>query len=140
MPEKNEMEEEAKVIETNGSISRLEIGENKACQSCHACFKGEGGGMFIMAENSLGAKEGDRVRVEISPRLVLKGSFLIYLMPMIGMILGAFLTSQVTNSEGVKIIGAIGGLVVSFLLIFFYLRKTESPQPFPARIIKIIGQ
>ncbi len=133
------MEEEAKVVELMGKAAKLSIVKSDACGGCQACTKGRGGEMFIVAENSLGAKKGDRVRIEVDPQLVLKGSFFAYLMPIIGLITGTVLTGQVTGSEGMKVLGGIGGFIISSILIYYYFRKSDPKQSFAATITKIFG-
>ena len=134
------MEEEAKVVAVKGKAAHLEIEKSGACDNCNACLRGNGGEMRIIAENSLGAREGDLVRIEINPKIVLKGSFFVYLMPIIGLILGALMAGKITDSEGIELLGGISGFILSSILIYYYLRRGESKEHFAARIIKIFNR
>jgi sigma-E factor negative regulatory protein RseC len=132
------MEEKAVVVEVKGRSARLEIERNSACKTCQACSSGQGRAMFIMVKNEVGAKKGDRVNLEINSTSVLRGAFLIYLLPSLGLILGTLLTSQVTGSVVMEALGSIAGFTISIILVCFYLRKIELKGSFIPRITRIL--
>jgi sigma-E factor negative regulatory protein RseC len=132
------MEEKAVVVEVKGRSVRLEIERNSACKTCQTCSSGQGRAMFIMVKNEVGAKKGDRVNLEINSTSVLRGAFLIYLLPSLGLILGTLLTSQVTGSVVMEALGSIAGFTISIILVCFYLRKIELKGSFIPRITRIL--
>ena len=134
------MQEEATVLEiTNERMAKLEVVKSDACGSCNLCFEGSSGKRFLFADNSLGAKEGDRVRIEIHSAAVAKLSFLVYMIPLIGLVLGALLTGQFTDSEGMTALGSIVGFMIFSVFIYFYLRKTKTKESYVTRITKIFN-
>jgi positive regulator of sigma E activity len=135
------MKEEARVLElTDGGMAKLEVVRSDACKTCNACFEGGSGKRLIFAENSLGAKEGDRVTIEISSAVIAKLSFLIYLLPITGLLLGVALVAQITVSEIMRALGGIAGFTVFSSAVFVYLRKTKPKQSYMTRITKIFNQ
>ena len=92
--------------------------------------------MQITADNSLGAKVGDAVEVWVEPRQVLKGSIVIFLIPLFMMILGYVIGQKISSGhgEGAGILGSVIGLVIAFLLIKWYY-ALKKPVSNPAKIV-----
>jgi len=135
------MKEEGRVIEiTDGGMAKLEVIRSEACKTCNVCFEGSGGNRMIFAENSLGAKEGDRVTIELRSAVIAKLSFLLYLLPITGLLLGVVVVSQITVSEMMRALGGIAGFTVVSLAVFVYLRKTKPKQSYMTRITKILAK
>lgn len=59
-----------------------------ACGSCKACGMTESGERTLEFENTVGARKGDSVEIELDDRLILKGAFIVYLLPLAGLITG----------------------------------------------------
>jgi sigma-E factor negative regulatory protein RseC len=134
------MKEEGRVIEiTDGGMAKLEVVKSNACGSCNVCSEGHSGKRLLFAENSLGAKEGDRVRIEINSTAVVKPLLFVYMIPIIGLLLGALLTGQITDSEGMVVLGGTGGFIAFSIFIYFYLRKTKPKKSYATRITKIFN-
>ena len=134
------MQEEATVVEiTDERMAKLEVVKSEACGSCNLCFEGSSGKRFLFADNSLGAKEGDRVRIEINSAAVAKLSFLVYMIPLIGLVFGVFFAHQITDSEGITALGGIVGFMIFSVFIYFYLRKTKTKESYVTRITKIFN-
>ncbi|MBU4310818.1 SoxR reducing system RseC family protein [bacterium] len=139
------MEEEGIVIEIKGNLAQVEIKRKSACGTCRACTLGTGNTMITEAENPLGARIGQRVKVEISSREILKGAFLIYIFPLLALILGMVLGITITNRLGLKessqTVGLVLGLVflvLSFVLIWRYNKKVKDQSTYRSKIIQII--
>lgn len=68
---------------------------NSACDHCPssgACNIGDDGeNMQVDAINEIGAQVGDRVKVVTSSKLFLQSSFMLYIVPLIGLLIGALL-------------------------------------------------
>ncbi|HEA47210.1 MAG TPA: hypothetical protein ENH97_02230 [bacterium] len=139
------MEEEGRVINLKGDLATVEIERKNACGTCRACALGAGNTMITEAENSLGAKIGQRVRVEISSREILKGAFLIYIFPLLALILGMVLGVTITNrssfKESSQTVGLVLGLVflvLSFILIWRHSKRAKDRSAYRSKIIQII--
>jgi len=140
------LREEGRVINLKGDLATVEIERKSACGTCRACALGTGNTMITEAENPLGAKIGQRVRVEISSRAILRGAFLIYIFPLLALILGMVLGITITNRVGFKessqTVGLVLGLVflvLSFVLIWRYNKRIKDKSAYRSKIIQIIG-
>ncbi|ACL04288.1 positive regulator of sigma E, RseC/MucC [Desulfatibacillum aliphaticivorans] len=82
------------VVGVYGKKVRVKSHRNECCDHCEArdgCrVMGGGKDMFFEVENSLNAQMGDQVKVRVSDKAFLKAIFLVYVIPMIAFIGGAF--------------------------------------------------
>jgi sigma-E factor negative regulatory protein RseC len=72
-------------------------------------------------ENPIGAKVGDNVIVAIEERALLSSIIYMYVLPLIGMVIGAVIVNSLVVHELYVFIGAILGLVLSFQAVKRYL-------------------
>ena len=108
------------VSEKNNQVT-VQIVKGDKCENCNLCSATGPNQMQIVAFNSLGAKVGDMVEVEVPPGKVIGYSFIIFIIPIIMMIVGYFagvaIAKNPSGGEGAGIIGSISGLALSFLII-----------------------
>ena len=79
-----------------------------ACRSCLTSAK-----MESRVVNPVGAEPGDLVKVHLSSANLFTGAAILYLLPVFGLLLGAFTGVWVSPMYGLtEIIGSIGGAVV----------------------------
>jgi sigma-E factor negative regulatory protein RseC len=117
------------------------------CASVGLCQMGDDSrSMLVEALNPLGAQVGDRVRLVTSTRSFLQSSFILYIVPLIALIIGAVAGQQIGLSGMVGIdpnlLAALIGtacLVGSFLFIRFVSRAIPRETYMP-RIIEIIRE
>ncbi len=99
-------------------------GRCKSCGSREACGVSGGGDMQIDLENELGAKVGDCVEISLPTRSLMKLSLLVYLLPILALILGAYLGrlagTEVFHSDSAVISVVFGA--VAMATAFFGLR------------------
>ena len=88
------------------------------CHSCGGC--GAAAQSFtLIAHNSIGAKEGDRVIIESETAPVLKAAMLVYLLPLLGFV-GGFLLSYAIGH--LAVLFGLAGFVLGVLPAFCYNR------------------
>ncbi len=99
----------------------------------------------VDARNLVNAESGDRVKLEISARSVLMASFIVYVVPLIGLFLGYYVFSGMAKIIGyaarADAIGGVAGvtiLVLSFLIARWYDRKLTNEQRFHLEITRIV--
>lgn len=117
--------EEGKVIGLDGNKAVVALQRSKDCEGCKACctLSKDESVMLASVPNTLGVKEGDRVKLEISSSQLLLASLVVYLIPVLflvgGYFLGAFLFSPLllTAEQGTGILTAFLMLIVSFLAV-----------------------
>ena len=63
--------------------AKVVFDRRSACDKCKMCLAASGDKMKVYVEvrNTLGAKEGDRVGVQMSDRFVLRAAFIVYIVP-----------------------------------------------------------
>ncbi len=148
------IEEQAQVVEINGDQLILQAQRQSACGSC-AANKGCGTSLLskvvgrkftrFQADNSINAKIGDTVVVGIPEDALLKGSLVMYIIPILGMLVFAlladyFLTAAMQNRDLIIAVTAIMGLVSGSLLSKWYFASHTSTHLFaPVVLRKIIS-
>ncbi|HLA51329.1 MAG TPA: SoxR reducing system RseC family protein [Thermodesulfobacteriota bacterium] len=89
------IEEQGIVIDVKGGKAFIKTEKGTSCESCVAretCHGTIGTNeVIIEAENRINAKFGDRVVVMVGTATLLKASFILYLGPIAGLILGVVL-------------------------------------------------
>ncbi len=120
------IEEYAVVTACVGNQATLEIERRTACGLCgqkRGCGNATWGKLLghkshaFKAENAIHANVGDSVVVGINEQAMLSSVFLLYIIPMLGMLIGAVLTDIYFNNEFYVMIGATTGLLLSFVLV-----------------------
>ncbi|MGZ8257730.1 MAG: SoxR reducing system RseC family protein [Methylotenera sp.] len=124
------IEEYAIITGRAGNQAALEIERRTACGLCgqkRGCGNATWGKLLghtnhtFNAENPINANVGDSVVVGIEERAILSSVFFLYIVPLIGMLIGAVLADMLLNNEFYVILGAISGLVLGFFGVKGYL-------------------
>ena len=105
------------------STATLEIERKIACGLCgqtRGCGNSIWGKLFahqstaFKAQNRINAKVGDSVIVGINESALLKSALLLYILPLASMLIGAILATQLRDTNGYAMLGALLGLVLGF--------------------------
>ncbi|MCG6937205.1 MAG: SoxR reducing system RseC family protein [Gammaproteobacteria bacterium] len=147
------IEEIAQVIDIKGNNMILQAQRQSACGSC-AANKGCGTSVLskvvgrkftrFQADNSINASVGDTVVVAIPEDAMLKGSLVMYLVPILGMIVISLLADYVLDPalqyrDFVIAVTAFVGLVFGALVARRYFASRSSAHLFtPVVLRKII--
>ena len=147
------IEEHVQVIEIVGKQVILQGQAQSACGSCSAS-KGCGTSVLskvvgrkftrFQVENNINAEVGDTVVVGISENALVKGSVVMYIVPILGMLLLAVLTDSyllVTATSRDLIIAASGilGLILGSLASRWFFLQSSNAQTFtPVVLRKVI--
>ena len=118
------------VTAINGGDAQIRFLRGSACAHCGACLTVGESEMEITLPNSLRAKVGDRVSVDLSPKRVVQASLLAYAVPLALLIGGVLLGSRISDWLGLAL--GVGACAVSFLLLRLVdkrIRKKKSFQP-----------
>lgn len=139
------VKEQGIIKKIKGKKVVIRVQQTSACTHCKSkgscdVSKRE---MLIDVDNNLGAKEGDLVELSVPEGAVLKLSFLIYIMPIIALIIGAFAgwviaESLKTDTTFASIVG--GGLCIglSFYVLKKINKKAEYEEKYFPRMIRIL--
>ena len=147
------IEEQAQVVEIKGNTLFLQAQTQSACGSC-AANKGCGTSLlskvvgrkfsYFQADNSINAIVGDTVVVGISEDALLKGSLVMYIIPIMAMLIFAVLAdysmlADMLHRDLMIAMTAIMGLVFGSLLSRWYFTRESSAHLFaPVVLRKII--
>ncbi|WP_303720966.1 SoxR reducing system RseC family protein [Malonomonas rubra] len=142
------IEEVGTVVELKApEIAVVQCKRNSACDHCPSssvCKMGDDGEvMLVDAFNGVGAKVGDRVRIVTSTKHFLQSSFMLYIVPIIGLLIGALIGQNIGDrgTLGIEpsLFSALLGvtfLIVTFLGIRFVTRKLKR-EAFMPHIVNI---
>jgi len=119
------IEEHGRVIALVGDQARVTAERRSACGQCHvsgACGTSLLERVFghrpveLLARNPIAAQVGDEVMVGLSEQGLLRTAAAAYLVPILGLILGAVLGESVggASAEVASVLGALPGLALAF--------------------------
>jgi sigma-E factor negative regulatory protein RseC len=141
------IEETGVVIETEGITARVKVQKRGACEGCAAtgaCETSEEG-MEIKALNPVQACAGQTVRISIKPQSYLKGSMMIYGLPMTALIAGAIIGKNIGekyfidfDSDMIAAIAGFAMLLITFLFAKNWSRKAETKTEYQPVIEEIL--
>lgn len=140
-------EEVGTVREARGEKALVVTDRQSMCGQCVA--KGYchmlGGGKEMIAEalNPIGAKPGDTVRIGIPAGTVAKASFVVYMIPAIGLVGGAALGYVTGTSSGMDynlatLVGSLAGLGISLIVVRLLSNTLGERSSYRPEIIKIV--
>ena len=146
------IEEQAQVVEISGDQLILQAQTKSSCGSC-AAKKGCGTSVLskvvgrkftrFQAENSVEAKVGDTVIVGISEQALLRGSLMMYIIPIMGMLVFALVSDHlldllVKNRDLMIAASGIAGLVSGSLLSRWYFQRRDNVHRFRPVVLRKI--
>ena len=128
-------------------MAKVLVQTKSACDGCNAggaCTSTQEG-MEIEALNSVHAEVGQKVKVLMAPRQYLKGSMLVYGVPLVAFIAGAIFGKHIgdeyfteMNSELVAALSGFAALMLSLIIVKIGSRKIESNTEYQPVIEKIV--
>lgn len=120
------LEEYAIVTARQGNQATLEIERRTACSLCgqkRGCGNATWGKLLVhsshgfTAENAINAQVGDSVVVGIDESVIMRSTFYLYALPLLGLIMGTILADVLFNNQLVVMLGAMLGLALGFLWV-----------------------
>jgi sigma-E factor negative regulatory protein RseC len=117
------------------------------CESCgasHSCHTfGTGNRMISRARNGIGARVGDQVALSLSSGIFVKSAAVVYLLPIVGLIVGAVVGASLRELTGLgertgAVLFGFGGLGMGFLITIMVSRWTGIKGILTPEIAKVI--
>jgi positive regulator of sigma E activity len=102
-----------KVIATRSGHARVEVSQSGMCSHCEmhsSCAMGAGGARIIEVNDPLGVSVDQHVRIELTSSGLVGASFLAYMVPLFGMLIGVILGFYVPESRN-ELWGGLGALL-----------------------------
>jgi len=117
------------------------------CASAGLCSLGnDSRSMLVDAHNPLGAEVGDQVRLVTSTRTFLQSSFILYIVPLLGLVVGAVIGEWLGTAwlagidpDLLAALTGVGFLVGTFLVIRRVSRSAPKEKYMP-RIVEILEE
>lgn len=146
------IEEQAQVVEVKGDFLVLQAQVQSSCGSC-AASRGCGTSLlskvigrkftYFKAENNINANIGDMVVVGIAEDALLKGSVMMYVIPVLSMLVFAlladyFLAVETYRDLLIAAFSVMGLLSGSFLSKWYFNRQSSIQRFAPVVLRKII--
>ena len=124
------------VTSVTDGTAQIRFLRGSACAHCGACLTVGDSEMEISLPNTLNAKEGDRVAVDLSPKRVVQASLIAYAVPLVLLIAGVIIGSRFADWMGLAL-----GLVacgISYLILRFVEKKSAKSKSFQPRMTRIL--
>ena len=132
------MKEIAEVVKADKNVATIKIERKSDCYACNACsFKNNANYVKLRAINTIGAKKGDSVVVEMESNNRLTASFLVYILPLIfaaiGLLIGSFFDSEIW-----MFIICLTMLIVGYIIISIIDKRLTNKKGFSPEIMQIL--
>ena len=123
------LKETATVVSTSPGQAKVAIVRSEACGNCPAksmCSAASGNINILEVRNPVEAKPGQKVVVELRPDALVKATAMVYLLPAVAMVTGATTGWLPTESDVGAMVGALAGLAVASLYLFWHGRRGKT--------------
>lgn len=139
--------ERGEVIRVNNGTALVKTNRTEACKSCasrSSCHT-SGQEMEVEAINLADAREGDTVIMSMQTSSLLKISFLLYILPVLLLIVGAVVGGRAGVAYGVNesASAAASGFLLFLVAFFFIVRKGNRmarKDDYRPKIIRVKGR
>lgn len=136
-----------------GIVEKVEPGwawvktkRSSACASCasrHHCLTQGSDQMVVKAQNTAAAKKGDEVELYLSSKTKLKGTAIVYLMPVLGIFIGAFSANPLSEAFGLNpslgmVVFTIAGVVLAVFCMRYLADRMDSKQALTPMVKRVI--
>lgn len=124
------MNQHGYIVEIVDSVTaKLKLKRHSACASCGKCATtSEEKDIIVEVDNTIGAKVGDRVEVNMETVNVLKAAFIAYTIPLVALLLGTvgtfYFLKMISITNNIEIISGLVGLIFTFIS-FLILKKND---------------
>lgn len=115
-------QQEGIVLEVmNGNLAKVKTSRHNDCENCGACPGNSA--MVLEALNDIGAKPGQRVAIEVKEINMLKAAFIVYILPLIAVFVGAMIGGNFAERLGSEVLWwQIAGGIIAFILSVIYIK------------------
>ena len=113
--------EQGIIIEVIDNVAKIKVGRHNDCSNCGACPGSDS--VIISANNKIGATVGQRVIFDVKEVNVLRGAFIVFIMPLIAIFIGVLVGGEIGRYIGSNIhIFQIAGGIITFLLSIIFVK------------------
>lgn len=124
------------VTAVKDGTAQIHFLRGSACAHCGACLTVGESEMEVTLPNTLGAKQGDRVVVELSPKRVMQASLLAYAVPLLLLIGGVLIGSRYADWAGLAL--GIAACGIGYLILRIVEKKSAKKRSFQPRMTRVL--
>lgn len=131
------MERTGEIKSVQGEWLEIEFCRPKDCEKCNACH----GGQKVMSLRLKGKGQvGDKAVVSLPDHAVTKASFIVYLIPVLGLFAGMLLGDKLAGAESSlgSAIGGILGVAIPGLILFLTERRRANDPRWKPQLVRVI--
>ena len=142
------IEEQGRVVAVEPGAVWVETLRKSTCSSCSVsagCGHGildklgaSGRRGYVRALCDLQLNVGDAVVIGVREELLVRGSLLVYLLPLIGLFSAALLAEQLTLSEPLVILSAFVGLLAAWSAVRWRSRRTADDPTLQPVVVRAL--
>ncbi|MBP2625959.1 MAG: positive regulator of sigma RseC/MucC [Firmicutes bacterium] len=131
-------QQEAIVLQViEGNLAKIKASRHNDCENCGACPGNSA--MVLEARNDIGAQPGQRVVFEVQEINMLKAAFIVYILPLIAVFLGAYSGWKLAERVGSEPLWfQVAGGAMAFVLSVGYIKYFDSSARFDAKMQPVI--
>lgn len=124
------------VTAVKDGTAQIHFLRGSACAHCGACLTVGESEMEVTLPNTLGAKQGDRVVVDLSPKRVMQASLLAYAVPLLLLIAGVLIGSRYADWAGLAL--GIAACGIGYLILRIVEKKSAKKRSFQPRMTRVL--
>jgi sigma-E factor negative regulatory protein RseC len=124
------------VTAVKDGTAQIHFLRGSACAHCGACLTVGESEMEVTLPNTLGAKQGDRVVVDLSPKRVMQASLLAYAVPLLLLIGGVLIGSRYADWAGLAL--GIAACGIGYLILRIVEKKSKKRNSFQPRMTRVL--
>ncbi len=133
------MKEVAKVKSVDNDLTTVYLEKKDECSKCGMClFPANAKGVTMNAKNTVNAREGDDVIIEIKDDGKLLGIFLAFIVPLILIGLSFLVNWLFIKNEIYTLIIAVISIVIWYVVLSFIDKKLKKNDKYGAEIITVL--
>jgi len=137
------LKEKARVVSTSHGLAKVAIVRSEACGNCPSksmCHTSSGRLNVLEVRNSVEARPGEEVVIELPPDDLVKATTMLYLLPAAAMVTGATVGWLKAGTDLGAMAGTIAGFAIASLFLFIHGRNVNSTNgPRISRVLSHSG-
>jgi sigma-E factor negative regulatory protein RseC len=127
------------IIDKN--TAKLKMKRHSACASCGKCItSSESKDIIVEVDNSIGAKVGDFVEVNMDSINVLKATAIVYLFPLAVFMIGTIISYYLFKNEVISAVVGLISMSITFLILKKNDKKFRDSKEYIPVVTRIIGK
>ncbi len=143
------IEETGVVTKTDGAMAKVAVQKRGACEGCavRGVCETSDDGMEIEAFNPVQAQIGQTVKIFIKPQTYLKGTIIVYGIPLSAFIAGVIIGKNIgeryfktISSDLVSFIAGFSALILSFVIVKAWSKKVETKVEYKPVIEEVLHE